>query len=387
MVMRRHRVSIVLTRLVCGVVLSLTLVAPWHAAAEPSDVRVITFRVAVDEPYRAASDWEARLRSIVQAVSARWMATFNIRWEIATIVPWQSPSDLRLGPGGATTDDLATSVSRGSEHVLVFVSGHAARGLWCGEATPFGDVAAVQFPCRRGTDTIPDDRLLSHELAHLFGAFHVRTKSVMNTASNSDDFDSQTTRIVTLMRGLTLSSGIEAVDPSMRQTWTAIFAEGHAADETNLVAKALRNRGATLGREKKLYEAKALLEEAVRIDPQLADAYVDLGKIASEQTRPDDAVISLKRAIAIDPKHASAYEALGTELIRQQRFADGASALRTAVALEPSKAMMRARLGYALLYDGKLDDALRELDTAVRLDEANAYARRQFGDALTRKGQ
>lgn len=366
----------------------IMLLLPSLAATQDVALRTVSVRVAVDEQYRAKPDWETDLRAVVGAVSATWERRYGIRWEIGAIVPWTSPSDLGLGPRGYGTDQLVHGLPRGDEEVVLVVSGRRCSEGWRGAASPFGDTAVVFMDCPGWRGPLaPRERVVSHELAHLFGAFHVTTPSLMNAKTPSDAFDDQTDRVIRLMREFRFSSGIEGVDPATRHAWLAIFAEGHAADEHNLIARALRDRGMRLARAKQYEAARLLLAEALGLDPRLAVAHVDLGVIAGEQGRFEHALAEFRTAITIDPTLAGAHAGLGKALIGSQRSEEGLRSLQAAVALGPARASFRVDLGRGLELRGKLPEAMVEYRKAVDLDPGNAHARRYLGDLLLRQGR
>jgi tetratricopeptide (TPR) repeat protein len=58
-------------------------------------------------------------------------------------------------------------------------------------------------------------------------------------------------------------------------------------------------------------EASKKYERAVKIDPEYAEAYSNLGYTYRKQGMPDKAVRTYKKAIRLDPKLAAAHEYLG----------------------------------------------------------------------------
>ncbi|HEX7951185.1 MAG TPA: tetratricopeptide repeat protein [Candidatus Limnocylindrales bacterium] len=76
--------------------------------------------------------------------------------------------------------------------------------------------------------------------------------------------------------------------------------------------------------------------EFAATDPQLEQAYYELGVVALLQGRPADAVIALSEALKINGGDADALYSLGTALIQTNDAAKGVAALRKAVAFVPS---------------------------------------------------
>jgi tetratricopeptide (TPR) repeat protein len=76
--------------------------------------------------------------------------------------------------------------------------------------------------------------------------------------------------------------------------------------------------------------------EYAQTDPQLEQAYYELGVIALTQSRPGDALEPLKAALAIDGGDADALYSYGTALVATGDPTTGVKALRRAVAFVPS---------------------------------------------------
>ena len=150
--------------------------------AQPADVRAVTMRAAPDGGYRAQPNWEARLRTTVAAVSAIYEKTFQIRFVILDIVPWAA------GPSGDPVrqiSKLMADVPVGRADIVV-AFGTRCEGLKSGWTWVLDRFAMVTSGCDETAalkDPARGQAILSHELAHLFGAFHPASPadSVMST--------------------------------------------------------------------------------------------------------------------------------------------------------------------------------------------------------------
>jgi tetratricopeptide (TPR) repeat protein len=91
----------------------------------------------------------------------------------------------------------------------------------------------------------------------------------------------------------------------------------------------------------------AKVGEFAASDPQLEQAYYELGVIALKQDRPEAALEPLKAALAIDGGDADALYSFGTALIATGDPTTGIKALRRAVAFVPS--------GWCEPYQGLVD--------------------------------
>jgi len=96
--------------------------------------------------------------------------------------------------------------------------------------------------------------------------------------------------------------------------------------------------------------------EMANVDPQLEEAYYNLGAIELKRDRPKEAVIQLSNALRINRTDADALYLLGTALVRTGDYETAATALRKAVALVPS--------GWCEPY-AALDDAYTGLQDAA----------------------
>ncbi len=138
------------------------------------------------------------------------------------------------------------------------------------------------------------------------------------------------------------------------------------------------------GDEGGLIEPKRLLEEAVRLDPDYADAYAFLSQVntwiymAGNERAEDDAAAkrALESAFASDPKSPDAQLARGiyaqyVAKNRDQALAD----LGAVVKLRPNSAEAHRAYGFVLRRTGRMDEALEHLERAWDLDPLNkAYA-------------
>jgi len=351
-------------------------------------VRVITLRIAADESYRAQAGWEHTLRQTVRTVSDIYERQFQIRLEIGDIVPWTSGQD-GFDPRRAL-DRLISQVPNGAD-VLVGFSYKKCVQLKRGLGLSFGDTAFVMTGCPRTPWSVEAaDAILSHELGHLLGAFHVPagTRSVMAVAGGAaDDFDSQTTRVIQLMRLRDFRQGVAGIDAEMRKHWRSIYAEGHAEREANPLATALRNAGLDHERRGALDAASASYREALDVDPSLARPHADLGRILAAQGRLDDAAKDLRRSIELDSLTPGAYSDLGLVLARMGRADEAIEALREALRIEPVDLRSRLLLAHLLAEQGKADQAISEARFAARTHPQVAEAHLHLGLLLTHGGQ
>src|SRR5215472_1349781 len=320
--------------LVAAILLAVGLAGASPASAQSTDVRTITIRAAPDGSYRAQPNWEGNLRTNVAAVSAAYEKTFRIRFVLLDIVPWAA--GLR-GDRVRQISKLMADVPPGRADLVVAFSGQC-EGNKAGWTMLFYRYAVVTSGC--GTPTANQataQAILSHELAHLFGAFHPdgNVESVMRNGP-ADRFDDQTTRILRLTRDFDFSRGVTSLTPETRRAWSAIYAEGHASGEPNPLASAFARAGETLLHQAKPQEAEAALHEAIRLDATVALPYATLGSVYASTGRLEEAVRELRIAKALDARLMEARIVLGFALLELRRDEDALSEFQDALQMDPA---------------------------------------------------
>lgn len=148
------------------------------------------------------------------------------------------------------------------------------------------------------------------------------------------------------------------------------------AYEKVLEARALRHRDAS---KEATLRTRALLEEAVALDPGSALAYAELGftyyrEIARRWNaeRKDEAlargIAAASRALELDPALSFANVTMGNLLLRRHDFAQAESFMRRAIALNPSDPESYAGLANVLLFVNRAVEALPMIEKAIALD-------------------
>ena len=157
---------------------------------------------------------------------------------------------------------------------------------------------------------------------------------------------------------------------------------------SDLTATALfySNRGAEALRAERLDEAAAWLEDAVRIDPELASAWVNLGVVQRRSGRADAAEGSYRRALEIDPRASSALANLAVLLRMDGRTDEAEELLRLTATSRNRNPFTYIALGDLSLRYGRLDEAERFYTRARRLGPDEAAPAAALGEVLLRQG-
>ena len=358
------------------------------APAQPSDVRIVMVRAVADELYRAQPGWNAVLRRTIQTVSDIYERQFQIRLVIHDVVPWTIGQAI---PIPRILDRVRAEVSPEPADVLVVFAAERCEKLEYGFALTFGRYAMVQTGCLDTAvlrNTAPD-AVLSHEMAHLFGAFHPaagRSDTVMS-GGPADRFDGQTARVIRLMRGYDFTRGVLGLDPEVRRAWSAIYAEGHARSDPNPLAGALSGAGAELGRTGRLDEGVALLREAIAMDPTAARPRTLLGFLFLRQGRLEDAARELDAAKRINFREVEARTELGFVLLRLGREEEALVELRDVLRIDRRAPRAYVGIGMILAKRERTGEAITSFQNAIQVDSTHGPAYLRLAEVLDRIGR
>lgn len=126
--------------------------------------------------------------------------------------------------------------------------------------------------------------------------------------------------------------------------------------------------------------AEAAWEQTVKLEPENAGAWSNLGKVQLQQKELEAAKVSLEKAVALQPALAEAWMALGLAYDRTGAGLRAVSCLTRAAHESPADAGVRNSLAIVLKNEGWRDAAESELHKALDLDPR--YAEAHFNLAL-----
>ena len=141
------------------------------------------------------------------------------------------------------------------------------------------------------------------------------------------------------------------------------------------LADARNNLGVVLARQGHTAEARREYEEALRYRPRYADASYNLARLEAAEGRVHHALAHLDSALEASPGFYGAHYLRGNLLAAAGRFADAEADFRAAVRLHPASADAHNNLGRSLALQGRAAEAMAEYDAALRLDPDHALAR------------
>lgn len=125
--------------------------------------------------------------------------------------------------------------------------------------------------------------------------------------------------------------------------------------------------GATALREGHTDIAEREFRNAVRLDPSLAEAHLDLGLVLGREGKMPDAIASLNKAIELNPRLDSAHMFLGVFEYQTGHFDEAVTALNQELALHPKSGETLSWLGIVELAASHPELATGPFDAASAL--------------------
>lgn len=149
--------------------------------------------------------------------------------------------------------------------------------------------------------------------------------------------------------------------------------------------------------EPALAETHKMLERALAIDPDMAQAYaylaiargVEYANAWNGRTKHDleESLAIARKACEADPSEPMAHHALSNALMWLRRLDEAESAARRSVALDPNSSQGHGTLGIILDFAGRHEEAIESLGQALRLDPQFSLWRHAQGRAQFALGQ
>jgi Tfp pilus assembly protein PilF len=127
--------------------------------------------------------------------------------------------------------------------------------------------------------------------------------------------------------------------------------------------------------------ASSHLSRAVEIAPRFATAWNQLGTMAYQSGRYEDAEANFRRALDAEPEAFEPLVNLGGVMLTMGRHQEAVEYNQRAVTRRPNDALANAQLGFSYLDVNDLDPAEKYLKTAVELDPAH-FSHPQLGLAV-----
>src|SRR5438093_1257971 len=135
-------------------------------------------------------------------------------------------------------------------------------------------------------------------------------------------------------------------------------------------------------------KAKDAALKALRLDSNLAEAHVALGKVLFfREIDLAGAMREYKRAIELNPNDATAHHWFGNDsLAALGRFEEAIAEGKRAIELDPLSTVINVDLGETFYYAHRYDEAERQMRKTLEIDPTSFYAHYNLGIVLQLKG-
>jgi tetratricopeptide (TPR) repeat protein len=143
------------------------------------------------------------------------------------------------------------------------------------------------------------------------------------------------------------------------------------------------NAHATLNQ---LDEALMAYQTVLKLKPDKAAAYTNIGVVYYQSRKFDDAVQQMQKALEIDPGDAETHYMLGATYMQQQKLDEAEKSFNTAIELKPDLAAAYTGLGNVQLARMNLAEAVATLQKATSLQADQAEAWLALGQAYAAQG-
>ncbi|HEX8280388.1 MAG TPA: tetratricopeptide repeat protein, partial [Chthoniobacterales bacterium] len=136
-------------------------------------------------------------------------------------------------------------------------------------------------------------------------------------------------------------------------------------------------------------EAIDRFEEALRLEPNYAEAHYNLGNAFFRTGQLERARTHYERALQINPRIAVAHTNLGILLSDNGDEANAIKHFEEAVKIEPRAVVAQQRLSEALVRQGRTAEAVQHFDAAAKINPASTQsdAQNEIALALLRQGR
>jgi tetratricopeptide (TPR) repeat protein len=359
------------------------VLGPGAAGAETRDVSI---RVLADEETRAISGWQARISSLIGAVSSDFERLFGIRLVIGDYAGWASDDSLQ------TLDLLldaleAQAEKRGCDTLLAFT---AQKNLNSGLSgiTLFKEGILLATL----TDDLPGlERILKHEWGHMFGAAHIEdSESVMGFFIKGTGFDALNARAVKICKDRAFDGIDFPIRKSARKAAIEVYREicdfnekAPARPSAPSLATVLKNAGVTVRQELQGVAGEGGRKNSFFLD----DAYILLAQIHLEEKEYGDALAACHEALKLNPENLETKNLEGIIMRRQGRVEDAIHVYRKILEARPRSARFLYNLGIALARTGETEGAMDCYRRALRIKPNFVEAYNNSGELDLRAGR
>lgn len=374
---------------------SLMLPAP-ASAVTYKEIRV---GVAVTPEVKAIPNWRANFERRLAYASRIFEIEFRIKFVPVKWYEWPTVSERETTL--ILIEDLMSRYPLGDVDVMIGLSrmpGKNLKGMMdprdldmLGQARPFSGYLVLRYPTEK-LYKIQEETVLTHELAHLFGAIHTGdATSIMYPVVERQlpsRFDRENHEIIMQTRAMNFRKGLTSLPPMVLQSLLGSYLKLAAKDQPFDFYYTLGILYLTLGQYD---DALGAWKMAVSILPNHPRIHFDLGILYYKMSDYSNATKELTQAVqsfrfrSQNLEKVQALTVLGDICMAQNNALGAYQAYSRGLALDPENPMLKANLATVAMSKGQFDDAIREFDKMLSKDPNNVKAMLNLGIAYFNK--
>jgi arylsulfatase A-like enzyme/Tfp pilus assembly protein PilF len=218
----------------------------------------------------------------------------------------------------------------------------------------------------------PDAKAVADTLESQLDNFQLKTSSVRTGPTKLDPTQAEK------LRALGYLASDSAGTPS---------SEKAAIDPKDKIEVANRFHRALVDLEDDRYdEAIAELSEVVRLEPDIASGYLELGRALIHVQKYQEALPVLRTAAEKNPNSGMAHYELGLALIKTGQWQASLPEMQAAVVCTPKSAQLHFYLGAVQLRLKHIPEATAEFENSLKIEPDHFLANLKYGEMLFREG-
>lgn len=172
---------------------------------------------------------------------------------------------------------------------------------------------------------------------------------------------------------------IEGLDNDTTEILKKYYAFFHVTTDIGLSHNIHNNLGIAYERIGMYESGIDELHEALRLDPDYAEAHNNLAVIYEKMEMAEEAIKELHEALRLNPDYAQGRSNLGKIYARLGNYEDAIAQLKDALNQKPEDPIIHNNLGHVYALQNKNDDAIKEFGEALRANPDYAPAHNNLG--------
>jgi tetratricopeptide (TPR) repeat protein len=164
---------------------------------------------------------------------------------------------------------------------------------------------------------------------------------------------------------------VEETMMSVRPIAAPLMDDPHIKRYVSMVYQMVAKRYAEEGQDDKATGAWA---EVVKIEPEFAEAWFNLGIGQAKTELYEESLVSFKKAVELNPYFFKGYFAMGSTLLQLGRSEEAIEQFLKALELNPDDPALHNNLGFAYAAAGQDEKAVEEFKRAIQIDQSHFQA-------------